>query len=72
MSTYENRDNDVNETRSNNREYITSRCYPAVEQRSSGRHTTTAKVKCNKELNKFVMECYLRSESTGKDSEREC
>ena len=63
MSTNENGDNDVNETRSNNGESVTSSRYPAAEQRNSGRHSTTAKVKRNKELNKMVMECYLRQKA---------
>ena len=61
MSTDENSDNDVNETRSNNGEgTIRPACrYPAAEQRISGRYATTAKVKWNKKLNKIVMESYL-------------
>ena len=59
MSTDENSDNDVNETRSNNGEGTTSGRYPAAEQRISGRYATTAKVKWNKKLNKIVMESYL-------------
>ena len=38
------------------------RCFPAQQQGPS-RHTVTATVKQNKEVNKVVMECFYRSKA---------
>ena len=36
---------------------------PVGEQRSSSRHPATARTMCSKDVNKVVMECYLKSKS---------
>lgn len=60
-SNYE--DNCVNETGTISEGLLPGRC-PTVRQGGPGRYVASANMKCNKELNVAVMECYFLSKPT--------
>ena len=61
MSTNDITNNDVSGAGTLCEGPSSGRC-PVGEQRGPGRHSTTARVKWNKEVNKVVMECFYRSQ----------